>query len=150
MALLLALLELPSASASIDCFACGFRNKCPLPFKAPDDGDDDDEESEDDEWYEPDENAPAIREGLIEKISCPDACVKFDGTNDDGDRVIMRGCVLEDYALETNTCREEYEWFGAQGTICHCNAENCNGAGAVGGGVVVLLAGVVAAVAVML
>lgn len=96
--------SLSLAAADIDCYYCGLQGLCELPYDV------DDENTH------------------VQKIACPEACVKFDGTSDeDGKRVLYRGCDMPDLALETNNiCKENYEWFGATGSMCTCNAANCN------------------------
>ena len=54
-------------------------------------------------------------------ITCPNSCMKFDGYNDNG-RIIVRECSEKNL----NQCDEDQEYFGAKGTLCICNGENCN------------------------
>ena len=62
--------------------------------------------------------------GSSNKKFCKKACMKFDGIAEDGKRVLVRDCAPND--MDKNECEEEKEWFGATGSICYCNAENCN------------------------
>lgn len=58
-----------------------------------------------------------------EVVNCTIACMKFDGFSDsDGSRVVIRGCSSNN----TNTCEAGVELFGATGTRCSCNTQNCN------------------------
>lgn len=83
----------------IDCFYCGHKKLCELPFRPVNESD---------------------------RISCPKACLKFDGKNDVGKRVIVRTCAPDE--LQTNICVEDYTYNGAKGKVCQCNAANCNSA----------------------
>lgn len=87
-------------AADIDCYYCGYLELCELPYKA--DSDD------------------------VDHITCPDSCMKFDGYAEDGKRVLARGCAPE--TLETNVCVPDFDYHGAKGEICQCNAAKCNGA----------------------
>ena len=81
-------------SAEIECHSCGIRKLCSLPYNA----------------------------DYAETITCKKACMKFDGYAEDGKRVLVRTCGLED----TNACNKTTEWHGSKGVTCICNAANCN------------------------
>ena len=93
-------------SAQIACHYCGIEKLCPLPYDVKD----------------------ILSDGSSSnKKFCNKACMKFDGVAEDSKRVLVRDCAPDD--MDKNECEEEKEWFGATGTICYCNAENCNPAG---------------------
>ena len=73
---------------------------------------------------------PDDEHSRVLKLSCPEACVKFDGyATTDNKRVLYRGCHVPNLNLETdNYCKDDYEWHGAVGRMCTCNAALCNGA----------------------
>ena len=122
-------LQAERADASITCYTCGLRSLCPLPYEVA--GPKEEGESSGDVIQEDvvvEDNGNSNARAVIEKISCHDACIKFDGYADDGKRVIVRGCDLEEMNLETNTCNDKYDWFGAKGKMCTCNASKCNSA----------------------
>lgn len=53
--------------------------------------------------------------------------MKFDGySEDDGKRVVVRDCTKDDQDI--NKCDDHQKYIGAIGTMCYCNADNCNGA----------------------
>ena len=93
---LIVYLSINHVSGEIDCHYCGIRKLCTLPY---------DEE-------------------FAEKITCKKSCMKFDGNADDGKRVLVRSCGVED----TNICNKTTNWHGSKGEKCICNAENCNSA----------------------
>lgn len=92
-------------SADIACHYCGIERLCPLPYDIKDILNEDGTTSSN-------------------KKYCKKACMKFDGVAEDGKRVLVRDCAPDD--MDKNECEEEKEWFGATGSICYCNAENCN------------------------
>ena len=87
-------LSIKEISGEIECHSCGIRKLCSLPYN----------------------------EEFAEKLTCKTACMKFDGNAEDGKRVLVRTCGLED----TNACNKTTEWHGAKGETCICNAANCN------------------------
>ena len=57
-------------------------------------------------------------------ITCPNSCMKFDGSAD-GKKVIIRGCGSQ----EVDVCGEEPEQYAntrAMGTLCTCMSDKCN------------------------
>lgn len=88
-------LSIYQASGIIECHYCGIRKLCTLPYD----------------------------DTFSEKISCEKSCMKFDGQAEDGKRVLVRSCGVED----TNICNKTTTWHGSKGEKCICNAENCNG-----------------------
>lgn len=60
-------------------------------------------------------------------IHCDKSCMKFDGYNDIGKRVIVRDC---GYFSAENECRTDDSYEGvAKGTVCHCkDGDLCNAA----------------------
>ncbi len=111
--LLLLLLTLTGSNADIDCYSCGHRNECDLPFKV------------NSGIYTSDNVDPST---LPEVIVCPEACIKFDGYADnDKHRVIVRDCETSSMELEqANICLDDYEYLGAHGVMCTCNSASCN------------------------
>lgn len=83
-------------SGDIECHYCGIRKLCTLPYE----------------------------KEFSEKITCTKSCMKFDGNAEDGKRVLVRSCGVED----TNVCNKTTNWHGSTGEKCICNAANCNGA----------------------
>ena len=100
------------ASAEIQCHYCGLEKLCPLPYT----------EKNIKSTVDDDDN----QEIRMNRKTCPKSCIKFDGFADDGKRVLVRDCSADN--LDTNECKTDQEFFGAKGTLCYCNAENCNGA----------------------
>lgn len=104
--LFVALVAPMAVRGSIQCYYCGHRELCPLPFKAGE-------------------------AGLEDQISCDETCLHFDGkATEDGKRVIVRTCADGDQhvqGVQANNCKEDFEYHGAVGRMCTCNGFLCNG-----------------------
>ncbi len=111
----------------ITCHYCGIEDLCPLPYN--------------------DVNRPVAAGAKVAKKLCAKACLKFDGHAPDGKRVVIRDCGGPN--ADTNKCTEDFEFFGAKGNMCYCNAGNCNGAERRAANVGVILAGAMAAAVVV-
>ena len=96
LSVLVLYISIYEVSGIIECHYCGIRKLCSLPYD----------------------------DTLAEKISCAKSCMKFDGQAEDGKRVLVRSCGVED----TNICNKTTTWHGSKGEKCICNAANCNGA----------------------
>ena len=96
LSILVLYLSIYQVSGIIECHYCGIRKLCSLPYD----------------------------DTFSEKISCAKSCMKFDGKAEDGKRVLVRSCGVED----TNICNKTTTWHGSKGEKCICNAANCNGA----------------------
>ena len=95
LSVLVLYLSIYQVSGIIECHYCGIRKLCTLPYD----------------------------DTFSEKISCAKSCMKFDGQAEDGKRVLVRSCGVED----TNICNKTTTWHGSKGEKCICNAANCNG-----------------------
>ena len=95
LSVLVLYLSIYHVSGIIECHYCGIRKLCTLPYD----------------------------DTFSEKISCAKSCMKFDGQAEDGKRVLVRSCGVED----TNICNKTTTWHGSKGEKCICNAANCNG-----------------------
>ncbi|XP_023326982.1 uncharacterized protein LOC111700331 [Eurytemora carolleeae] len=85
-------------TGGIKCHYCGRSNICKLPY------DSDPEEAD--------------------FITCEKSCMKFDGYNADGGRVVVRDCGI----YEASECQADaqYATTEATGTLCHCLLDQCN------------------------
>jgi len=81
-------------NGEIECHYCGMKDVCNLPY---------------------------VINGA-EKVNCKNSCMKFDGKDVNGKRVIVRSCG-EGRITE---CRSNEKWSTAEGTLCHCNTHDCN------------------------
>lgn len=86
-----------SVEAGIECHYCGMRGICTLPYVAE-------------------------KSGAVEKIRCTHSCMKFDGKDGNGKRVVVRSCGKKNL---TN-CKINENWNGAFGELCYCNKQLCN------------------------
>ena len=91
------------AEGAIDCHYCGPRQLCQLPY--------------DTKLFH------------VQKVKCEKACMKFDGERD-GNRVVIRDCAQPEHYDNMNTCVDDFDYHGAKGQLCPCNAPDCNTAGA--------------------
>ena len=83
-------------SAGLKCHYCGIEDLCSLPYETLE----------------------------ANYITCPNSCMKFDGSAD-GKKVIIRGCGSQ----EVDACGEEPEQYAntrAMGTLCTCMSDKCN------------------------
>ena len=82
--------------ADIECHYCGMRDTCTLPYI----------------------------QTSASKISCQDSCMKFDGKDPNGKRVVVRSCGKKNLTK----CEMEQKWNKGIGELCFCNTMNCNNA----------------------
>ena len=87
-------LTVESVHADIECHYCGMRDTCNLPYVATG----------------------------ASKINCTESCMKFDGKDGNGKRVVVRSCGKKNL---TN-CKINANWNKAVGELCYCNKHNCN------------------------
>lgn len=95
--LILVIFSIGPSEAGLKCHYCGIKDLCPLPYDTID----------------------------ANFITCPNSCLKFDGLAD-GKRVIIRDCATE----EVDQCSEEPQKYAntrAEGTLCTCMSDKCNG-----------------------
>merc|ERR1719270_112260 len=83
---------------SMDCYYCGIKDNCELPFDKDD--------------------------GKI--IKCDKSCVKFDGFAKDGKRIVVRNCGY--FTADECIDGIYYEDEDTIGTTCHCLQDKCNSA----------------------
>ena len=88
-----------SVASGMECHYCGIRGICTLPYVAE-------------------------KSGTVEKINCTHSCMKFDGKDGNGKRVVVRSCGKKNL---TN-CKLNENWNGAFGELCYCNKQLCNAA----------------------
>ena len=81
-------------NADIECDYCGMRDMCTIPY---------------------------VVDGS-QKIYCKHSCMKFDGKDPDGKRVVVRSCG----GMNSTSCRINEKWNGGIGELCYCNKPNCN------------------------
>ena len=81
---------------SVDCYYCGIKDNCELPFDTDD--------------------------GKI--IKCDKSCVKFDGYAKDGKRIVVRNCGY--FTADECIDGIYYEDEDTIGTTCHCLQDKCN------------------------
>ena len=94
ISLFLKLLILELVEGKIDCHYCGIEDTCILPHIATSNS----------------------------KIKCDNSCMKFDGKDPGGKRVVVRSCGQQN----STKCFLREEWNKAVGEICFCNSMNCN------------------------
>ena len=88
------LLNLTPVEGKIECHYCGIKDTCTLPYVIS-------QES---------------------KIECDDSCMKFDGKEPGGKRVVVRSCGSQN----SSKCFYGENWNKAIGEICYCKTMNCN------------------------
>ena len=94
MAAILFKLTIESVNADIECHYCGMRDTCTLPYV----------------------------ETWASKINCTHSCMKFDGINGAGKRVVVRSCGKKNLTI----CKINENWNGGIGELCFCNKQQCN------------------------
>lgn len=102
LGLLLFVFLYEEVTSAISCHYCGPEKLCPLPY--------------DKDVTEADKRS-----------SCEKACIKFDGDSN-GKRVLVRDCAQPEHYDMMNTCKDDQEYHGAEGTLCVCNGPDCNSA----------------------
>ena len=88
------LISLELAESKIECHFCGIEDTCTLPYITTSNS----------------------------KIECDNSCMKFDGKDPGGKRVVVRTCGRQN----STKCFLREEWNKAVGEICFCNSINCN------------------------
>merc|ERR1712221_3909 len=85
------LLGIAEKSKGLQCFYCGIKDLCELPF---------DEET-------------------VEKIECPNSCLKFEGFSKDGQKVTVRDCGF----FDADECTENHVYEGTTAVETFVTAE---------------------------
>lgn len=83
-----------AVDANIECHDCGMRDTCTLPYV----------------------------KTSASTLSCKDSCMKFDGKDPDGQRVVVRSCGRQ----KQTGCSTNVNWNGGVGELCYCNTVLCN------------------------
>ena len=88
------LFNMSSVEGKIECHFCGIEDTCTLPYIIT----------------------------SSSKTECNDSCMKFDGKDPGGKRVVVRSCGTQN----STKCFINEKWNKAVGEICYCNSVNCN------------------------
>ena len=80
--------------ASIECHDCGMLDICTIPYV----------------------------KTSVSKVDCKDSCMKFDGKDPDGKRVVARSCGQK----HMTECITNTKWNGGVGELCYSNTIHCN------------------------